>query len=396
MKLMIVLSRFPYPLEKGDKLRAFYQIKELSKTNEIALCCFTHSWVNMKYLKELRPYCADIKIIKLSWFRTVINLLLAYKSEIPFQVAYFYQKKAQYEFDDYVIQHLPKHIFCQLVRIAKYTEKYTVFPKTLDYMDALSKGVERRVEKAPFYLKALLKKEAVRLKSFEVRLFDWFDVKTIISEQDKELIDHPEKKQIKVIRNGVNMDFFRPNPTQEKEYDVVFTGNMAYPPNVDGAEFLVKDILPKVQLEIPNVKIIIAGATPTKKVKELKSNNVKVTGWVADIRESYASSKVFIAPMRIGTGLQNKLLEAMAMEIPCVTTSLANNALGASDKTNILIGNTSSELAAAIIFLLKDKELNNQIAQAGHSYVAQNFDWLTFCNQLNFEMKESSQHPIVK
>ena len=142
------------------------------------------------------------------------------------------------------------------------------------------------------------------------------------------------------------------------------------------------------------MKIVIAGATPTKKVKELKSNNVMVTGWVADIRESYASSKVFIAPMRIGTGLQNKLLEAMAMEIPCVTTSLANNALGASDKTNILIGNTAAELAAAIIFLLKDKVMNDQIAQAGHSYVVQNFDWQTFCNKLNLEMKESSQHPI--
>ena len=129
MKLMVVLSRFPYPLEKGDKLRAFYQIKELSKTNEIALCCFTHSWVNNKYLKELRPYCADIKIIKLSWFRTIVNLLLAYKSEMPFQVAYFYQKKAQYEFDEYVIQHLPKHIFLSIGQNSKIHRKTYCFPE---------------------------------------------------------------------------------------------------------------------------------------------------------------------------------------------------------------------------------------------------------------------------
>ncbi|MBL4652675.1 MAG: glycosyltransferase [Flavobacteriales bacterium] len=390
MKLLIVLSRFPYPLEKGDKLRAYYQIKELSKYNEIILCCFTHSWVNKKYLKELRPYCADIKIIKLSLWKAVFNLIKTYASEVPFQVAYFYQEKAQKEFDSFVAEHLPKHIYCQLVRVAKYAEKYTMFPKTLDYMDALSMGAERRIEKAPFYLRSMLEKEANRLKKYEVQLFDLFDVKTIISEQDRELIKHPKNGEINIIRNGVKTDFFKPVPQQEIMHDIVFTGNMAYPPNIDGAVFLTKEILPLIQAQIPNIRLVIAGATPTKKVQELKSDSVVVTGWVDDIRESYASSKVFIAPMRIGTGLQNKLLEAMSMQIPCVTTPLANNALGATHKENILIGSTANELATCIIDLLKDKDLREKIAKGGHDFVQDTYDWTAFCNQLNGLIKASS------
>jgi polysaccharide biosynthesis protein PslH len=394
MKLLFVLSRFPYPLEKGDKLRAYYQIKELSKYNEISLCCFTHSWVNKKYLKELRPYCSDIKIIKLSWIKTIFNLVKAYASETPFQVAYFYQDKAQAEFDSIVIQQLPKHIYCQLVRVAKYAEKYTVLAKTLDYMDALSMGAERRIDKAPFYLKWLLKKEATRLKKYEAQLFDSFELKTIISEQDRELITHAKNDEINIIRNGVNTDFFTPMTNQEKNCDLVFTGNMAYPPNVDGALFLAKEILPLVARTVPNVRLIIAGASPTKKVEELKSDNIVVTGWVEDIRESYASSIVFIAPMRIGTGLQNKLLEAMSMKIPCITTSLANNALGATDKENILIGNTAEELAALVVDLLKNEELRTKIAAGGHSFVQINYDWTFFCKQLDKLIKGNSNYPI--
>ncbi len=387
MKLLVVLSRFPYPLEKGDKLRAYYQIKELSRNNEVLLCCFTHSWVNKKYLKELRSYCADIKVIKLSWWMTVVNLFKSFASEDPFQVAYFHQEKAQKEFDDYVIQHLPKHIYCQLLRVVKYVEKYTPYPKTLDYMDVFSVGAKRRVNKAPFYLKRLLRQEAERLKKYESKIFEFFELKTIISEQDRDFIEHPKRDEIMIVRNGVNTDYFKPQLEVDKSYDLVFTGNMAYPPNVDGAIYLVSEILPLVRLKIPDVRLVIAGATPTKKVQDLKSEFVTVTGWVDDIRVCYAQSKLFIAPMRIGTGLQNKLLEAMAMELACITTPLANNALGAEPGINILTGNTTDELAQHIITLLKNDNLRAEIANSGHQFVHQSYNWATFCNELDTAIK---------
>ena len=212
------------------------------------------------------------------------------------------------------------------------------------------------MEKAPFYTKPVFKLEYKRLRKYESAIFDLFDHKTIISIPDRDLMPHPERNKIHVIPNGVDHDFFAPVDT-EKTVDLVFTGNMAYPPNVDAAEFLVNEIMPLVWKEMPGAKVMIAGATPDKRVTSLKSDKVTVTGWLDDIRDSYAGAKVFIAPMQIGTGLQNKLLEAMSMKVPSITTPLANDALQAVDGESILIGKDAPTLAKQILNLLNDEVL---------------------------------------
>ena len=133
----------------------------------------------------------------------------------------------------------------------------------------------------------------------------------------------------------MDTEFYKP-VKRKKEYDLVFTGNMGYPPNVNSVIFLTEKILPVVRKKMPDIKIMFAGASPDPKVKAVNSENIKVTGWVDDIRNYYAKAKIFIAPMQIGTGLQNKLLEAMAMKIPCISSPLANNALEAEDGKEII------------------------------------------------------------
>jgi len=159
------------------------------------------------------------------------------------------------------------------------------------------------------------------------------------------------------------------------EYDLVFIGNMGYPPNVNAAEYLAKEILPLVHKTKPGVTLTLAGATPHPNVLSLKSKYVEVTGFVENIREAYAKAKIFIAPMRIGTGLQNKLLEAMAVKIPSITSSLANSALEAINGEQILVGNTTEEFAAHIIKLLDDERLAEQIAENGYQFVHAKYNW---------------------
>ena len=149
---------------------------------------------------------------------------------------------------------------------------------------------------------------------------------------------------------------------------------MSYPPNVEGASYLVKNILPLLS-NSQDVKVLISGKSPSVIVKRLAHDNIEVTGWVDDMRMSYAESKIFVAPMIIGSGLQNKLLEAMAQGIPCITSSLANEALGAQDKEEILIANTPEEFATYIEDLLKSEEKRNYIGKRGQLYVKNNFSW---------------------
>lgn len=373
MKIFVLLPRFPYPLEKGDKLRAFNQIKYLSNHHQIDLCAINDVKLRDSDLKALEPYCDSIHVINLNRWQIFINVIRAFFSGKPLQVGYFYSAKAKRTIRQLLTQIQPDHIYCQLVRVAEYVKDQPI-AKTLDYQDVFSKGVERRSKTAPRIFRPILKMEYRRLLRYERHIFEYFDNKTIISFPDRDLIPHPEKEKIEVVINGVDMGFFKPME-KTKEYDIVFTGNMGYPPNVDAAVFLARDILPLVQAKRPGTTLLLAGATPHANVLAVKSDTVTVTGWVEDIRDSYAKARLFIAPMRIGTGLQNKLLEAMSMKIPSITSPLANQALNAVEEKEILVGNNAPEFAELILKVLDNEKDANLVAENAYQFIKGNYDW---------------------
>ncbi|MCX6297260.1 MAG: glycosyltransferase [Bacteroidetes bacterium] len=374
MKLFVILSRVPYPLEKGDKLRAFNQIKELSLKHQIILFALNDTTLDEKAIVELKKYCVAISVIKFSKFTIFFNLLRAFLNGKPMQVGYFYFSKAQKKVDDLIAKHKPDHIYCQLIRTAEYIKKYPHIPKTLDYMDVFSKGMERRKLSAPFYMKPFLAIEYARLLKYENKVFGYFTTKTIITEQDKNFIPHPMKKDIVVVPNGVDTSYFKPI-VRKKEFELLFNGNMNYPPNIESVEYLVEKVMPYVWNKLPNTRLLISGAAPHKSVLELASKNVVVSGWVDDIRINFAKSKILVAPMQISIGLQNKLLEAMAMELPCITSTLANNALGAKPNEQILVADTPEQYARHIIDLLQNENKAKQIAINGYQFVINKFNW---------------------
>ncbi len=376
MKLLVLLSRIPYPLDKGDKLRAYYQLKQLSQDFQIKVVALDDCQGTEQDREKLRNEF-DIQFVKLNKTVIYLKMLRALFSDKPFQVHYFFQRSANLKVKEIISEFKPDHIYCQLIRTAEYVKNIHSIPKTMDYMDTFSKGMDRRISQNRGIKKIFIKAEASRLLKYENLIFDYFENKTIISSQDQSLIYHPERNSIKVVPNGVDFDFFTPVQSNNRTFELVFTGNMSYPPNVDGALFLVNEIMPIVWKEMPKAKVLIAGAKPTVAITSLKSRNVAVSGWVDDIREAYADSSVFIAPMRIGTGLQNKLLEAMSMGVPCITTSFANNALKAVNGASILIGDSKESLAEIVIDLLRDPVLRNNLSVAGRAFIEANYSWRT-------------------
>ena len=373
MNIFVLLPRFPYPLEKGDKLRAFNQIKYLSQSHEIHLCAINDVKLRNTDIEALRPYCESIHVINISKFQIFFNIIRAFFTGKPLQVGYFYSGKGQKKIKELLNEIQPDHIYCQLIRVSEYV-KHQPIAKTLDYQDVFSKGAERRSKTAPFFLRPVLRFEYRRLLKYERDIFDYFDNKTIISIPDRDLIPHPEKDKIAVVINGVDTDFFAPMDLP-KEYDIVFTGNMGYAPNVNAAEYLAREILPQVQERRPGTTLTLAGATPHASVQALKNEHIKVTGWVEDIRECYAKARMFIAPMKIGTGLQNKLLEAMAMKVPSITSPLANQALNAKHGEEILVGESTEDFARLILNVLDDKDLAGKLAENGHRFIHEKYNW---------------------
>ena len=375
MKIFVLLPRIPFPLEKGDKLRAFNQIKQLAKHNEIILCALNDDpkVSEQDAFHALQPYCQSINFIRITKPQILLGLIRAFLKGLPMQCGYFYNRKAAKKIDALIAKHKPDMLFGQLLRVAEYI-RFKNFPKAIDYQDIFSFGMKRRADIASFVTRPIYNMEYHRLCRYEAAIFEDFDVKTIISEPDRALFPHKRRNEILIIPNGVDHDYFKPQEC-EKHYDLVFTGNMSYPPNVNAVEYLANEILPIVWKTLPDVKLYIAGATPDPKVKKAASERIIVSGWLDDIRDAYAQSRVFIAPMRIGTGLQNKLLEAMSMRLPAITSPLANASLGAKPNEEILVGSNTEEMAQHIITLLTDKEKAEHLAQAGFDFTNRVYDW---------------------
>jgi polysaccharide biosynthesis protein PslH len=379
-KIFFLLSRVPFPLEKGDKLRAYHQLRELSHTHDIILCALTDKPVHPQAREVLSAFATHVYFFPLGKAGIIFRLLINFFCRRPFQVAYFFNKRIQRDIHKLIEKHQPDHLYCQLIRTAAYICDLP-HHKTIDYQDAFSEGLRRRASVAPFYLKPLLYMEHRRVKRFESAVFEHFNEHTIISETDRASVCHPDRDRIHIIPNGVDTDYFSPRSC-EKPYDLIFTGNMAYPPNVNGAVYLVKHIMPLVWKEVPEARLVLAGASPAYAVRALASEKVIVTGWVDDLRPWYCQSKVFIAPMQIGTGLQNKVLEAMAMELPCITSQLANRAIGAREGQEILIGKNTANFAQHILSLLYDLEFSKHLAISGNSFVTSHYQWSSVCREL--------------
>jgi sugar transferase (PEP-CTERM/EpsH1 system associated) len=380
-KILVVLSRVPYPLDKGDKLRAFHQIKSLSEQHEVHLFAVNDTKIHPQALEILNQYCTSICITNIGKIEIAINLLIGFFGRKPFQVYYFHHSSAQKKFNAFYQKVNPDAIYCQLIRTAEYAKDINRVPKTIDYQDAFAKGMERRIKNAPFYLKPLFRSEYERLRQYEHIIFHYFEHHTIISEQDKNFIIQEENNKIEVIPNGVDLDFFAPQ-NKKKDFDLLFTGNMSYPPNINCALFLVQEVMPLVWRQQAHINILISGTSPTKEVASLASDRVTIGGWVDDMRNSYARSKIFVAPMQIGTGLQNKLLEAMAMQIPCITSPLANAPLGAKDDIEILVAEHKTAIAQLIIDLLSNENQMITLAKNGRLFVERNYSWETHNNKL--------------
>ncbi|MGE0451387.1 MAG: glycosyltransferase family 4 protein [Vicinamibacterales bacterium] len=371
MKLLVLLSRFPHPLDKGDKLRAFHQIAELARRHQITLCALSHSRVSAQAIAALSAHCDRIEVVRVGPLRAARGVLEALVTGLPLQVGYFLSASAWRKVEALVADVRPDRVLCQLVRTAEYARRLDV-PVVFDYMDAFSWNLKQRAALQPALLGFLQRLEAKRLARYEADLVGRFLSSSITSTQDREQIAHPNRSSISIVGNGVDFDTFQPRATR-KQYDLLFVGNMAYMPNVLAAEQLVREVLPRIRRERP-CSVLIAGSTPSARVRRLAGNGVTVTGWVDDIGASYASARVFVAPLPIGTGVQNKLLQALAMEMPCVTSEPPRRALGAGDD-EIWVGANADEIADRTALLLRDPDRAAELGRRGRAFALEHFQW---------------------
>jgi len=203
-----------------------------------------------------------------------------------------------------------------------------------------------------------------------------FPLTLVCSEEDKQYLSEFTNANIQVLPNGVDTDVFYPRETIHHEpYRLLFTGNMDYAPNVDAVEYFCAEILPRIEIGHPDVKFVIAGQRPVKRVLDLASDNVLVTGFVKDLSEEYAKAAVVVAPLRFGAGTQNKVLEALAMGVPVVCTQVGFKGLGIQNGEGAYMAQNTDEFAAEVNRLLDSEENRKMMAGKGIQKIVTTFGW---------------------
>jgi glycosyltransferase involved in cell wall biosynthesis len=296
---------------------------------------------------------------------------------LPLSVSYFYRPRLFGIIKEQIENRHFDIVYCQLVRMAPYAVGLKG-NKIIDFMDAFSMGFQLRAQNANNPIsKYVFNREALALKEYETLLANEFNHSVIISERDALAMGYDLNEDHIVVSNGVNTQYFdRNNATMSlDQYDIVFVGNMGYFPNIEAVKFIATKVIPDLQTKGYDITFLIAGARPGKEVYSLQNSNVKVMGWVEDIRHAYLSGRVFVAPLFHGSGQQNKILEAMSMSMPCVTSTHVNNAIEAIHNKHLLVADCVEDISNSIIQLLNDKSFSDQIGMEARSYIVGKFDW---------------------
>lgn len=391
MKVLMLTPYLPYPLVSGGQIRTYNLLKHLSKHHEITLFSLIKDESEREHLNELHKYCKNIQLFKRTKNPFVLrNILLAGFSSYPFVVTRnlpLNMKKAvgdELARGGYDLIHA--ETFYMMPNIPHTKVPIILAEQTIEYL-----GYQDYMKKANPILRPLLKIDVNKIKYWERYFWGIADKLITMSSEDKEFIERVlgKPQNISVVANGVDLDFFSKvkknlpiNPT------VLFVGTFKWLPNIEAVDEIVKKIWPLILQKIPNAKMKIVGFSPTEKIKGYASDSIEVLGGIEDIRQAFAGAHALLAPIRSGKGTRYKVLEAMITGTPVVATTLAAEGLDLKHGENVLIADSSANLAAATVKLLEDKVLQKKLAVAGQSLVKKGYSWDTIAKDLDKVYKE--------
>ncbi len=393
-KILYLCHRIPYPPNKGDKIRSFNEIKNLSRDNTVDLITLADEPDDYKYAQNLKKYCRRVKVFPLNKISGKIKGLVSLLSGQSITRGYFYRNKFQNTFNNWTIREKYDVLFCFSSPMAEYIfkskKKSDDMAETLimDFCDLDSDKWNQYARRKKFPLNLLYRKEAARLLQFEKKINKKFSRSIFISRKEADLFweYYPGAKKIQIIPNGVDTRYFSPDKTKVIQSFpspmLVFSGAMDYYANIDGVTWFAKTILPEVKKKIPDIKFYIVGSNPAPGVKALeKDESIVVTGFVKDIREYYKAADLCIIPLRIARGIQNKVLEAMAMEKPIIATSQAVQGINPKVKETLEIEDDPKKFACKVIDILNQINENQSETETKHmgilarDFVLQHYNW---------------------
>ncbi|HEY1283424.1 MAG TPA: TIGR03087 family PEP-CTERM/XrtA system glycosyltransferase [Steroidobacteraceae bacterium] len=377
-EVLFLSHRIPYPPNKGDKIRSWHLLKALTARHQVHLASFVDDPDDLQHIATLRRHCGEVRIEALRPLPARLRGLAGLARGTSVTEG-SYRSSAMRDWVRSLLERRPiECVFVFSSAVAQYAELPGVsYPRrVIDLCDVDSDKWRQYSRSGSRWVRWVYALEARRLAAQETRWVGEFDATIVISAAEKKLLDgqcgRPER--ISIVRNGVDTDYFDPtqafsSPFQPDAQPIVFTGAMDYLANVDGVEWFAQSVLPRIREACPRALFAIVGSNPAPRVRALtRLPGVMVTGSVADVRPYLVHAACAVVPLRIARGLQNKLLEAMAMGRPTVTTRAGARGLTEGDSIpGVALADDPDSFAGAVIARLE------RDARASHNEPARRF-----------------------
>lgn len=384
MNILFVTPRLLYPVNRGDKVRPYNFAKTLAKKHNLSLVSFIQTKAELQYVDPLKEFFSSVDTIYLPAWKSKVNMGLNILSGKPLQVSYFKDSLFDEKISEILVRKQIDVVYIFHLRMAQYFIKRNNVYRVLDLCDTVSFFMGRLLKHARWYMKPIYTYEIAKVKKYEQQLMDYFEEYWIISQEDRDALESNQKfSNIQIIPNGVDIEYFKNTEEGSGRKSIIFVGYMSVE-SIDAVFYFYDHILPIVRKEVPDVLFYIVGANPPDKVKALeKDKNIIVTGYVEDLREYYKKASVAIAPMRFVAGMQNKILEAMSMSLPVVSTFYGNEGINAKDGESIFVEDKPEHFAQKVILLLKNNEIRKKMGNSARKFVEENYSWYRVFERVN-------------
>jgi sugar transferase (PEP-CTERM/EpsH1 system associated) len=359
--LLFVSHRMPYPPNKGDKVRSYHFLKHLATRYRVFLGTFIDDPADWQHVDAVRKLCADVRVEPLAQRSKRVRSATGFLTGEALSLPYFRSTALQAWVDDIVRRERIARAFAYSSPMAQYILGRPGLRCIVDFVDMDSAKWTDYARRRPWPVSAVFSREGSRLLAWEQEVAARADATLFVTEEEADLFRNASPHNpghIVAVRNGVDSDFFSPShdlpsPFGADERAIVFTGAMDYWPNIDAVTWFAGEVLPKIRERDRKVRFYVVGMNPAPVVQALgKDAATVVTGRVEDVRPYLQNARVVVAPLRVARGIQNKILEAMAMAKPVVSTTAAAAALAGWPGSDFEVAADASEYAAKVCALL--------------------------------------------
>ena len=386
MRVLYLCHRIPYPPNKGDKIRAFQQLRAIAARHEVDLFTLADDAADVAHESTLRDYCHQVTVGRVNPRLARLRALPYLFTRAPLTVPYFYSAELQREIRRAVAARSYDRIFVYCSAMAQYVERAWQIPTVTDFVDVDSDKWTQYAAFSRWPSSAIYRRESRALQEYERQICEQSSCVIVTTEREASLIRQiTDIARLHVIPNGVDTEFFQPSgkPLEGGPPTVGFIGDMSYFPNEEAVTYFARQVLPLIQQSVPGTRFLIVGRNPGHTVQKLaKINGVEVTGFVPDIRTHLARMHATVAPFSIAAGIQNKILEAMAFGLPVVCTSRAAQGLSPEAAGAVDVADRAEEMAAKVATLLGDAQLARNKGMEGRRRVAGEYNWAASLSRL--------------